>query len=256
MAEDDLLNDVLADTSSPSAEPSRDNGGDNGGNGDDFESLLQAYERDRSNSGAHDADNSGNEGARELAAQPPAAAQRGPLSDDDLMLMAMRQEQHRVFLDEFLRKQHFEKLREQEKTDFSQVLGVANSRLHDMKHLPEDYAKRWLFSEYNIDSELQQAWDDRYESPEKTEHARKVVERALRRMEKEAKRVPTPEDLLATADRAAVAEAVRGASHRAPEPKAPSYGRMSDGEFAAARIRARGDQVQIGRCATSPPRVF
>ena len=161
-------------------------------------------------------------------AEPPRA-----MSDDDMMLTALRVQSQQVLWEQFLHHQHFEKLKHQEAADTAEVLAMANDQLEGMKHLPPDFAKRWLYSQYAMDDELKEAWDNkRNENGEVNAAARAVVNRALKKMVQEARKVPTREDLIATEDREAVTAAVRGASSKMPPAKAPNLSRMNDQEFA------------------------
>lgn len=78
------------------------------------------------------------------------------------------------------------------------------------------------------DPRLADAWMNRHQNPK----AWAKVEEAIGR-EISGKFAKLP-DKAATEDRAAVTAAVRGASQKAPEGKAPDYSKMSDGEFAKA----------------------
>lgn len=75
------------------------------------------------------------------------------------------------------------------------------------------------------DPRLANAWANRHTNPKGWE---KVVDAIGRDMSGRLAKLP---DKAATEDREAVTAAVRGASTRASEGKAPSYGKMSDREF-------------------------
>lgn len=77
------------------------------------------------------------------------------------------------------------------------------------------------------DPRLANAWLDRSRNPQGW---KKVQDGLARDFSKRFSRLPDP---AATEDRAAVTAAVRGSSQRAPEAKAPDYGKMSPAEFEA-----------------------
>ncbi|QWG16120.1 hypothetical protein KMZ68_13810 [Bradyrhizobium sediminis] len=154
-------------------------------------------------------------------------------SDDDILKLAMQNDQHRVVLDSFLQHQYQQQLQQQETADFDMIVGLANDHLEGLP-VPDDFAKRYLAAEYQMNPELKKAWDERRASPDHDEYATRVIKRVLKQMHKSASRIP---DLQATEDRAAVTAAVRGASRAAPEPARPNYNRMTDNEFSAEKDR-------------------
>lgn len=80
-------------------------------------------------------------------------------------------------------------------------------------------------AEARKDPRLARAWRDRADSPKQFQQ---VVEALGRTLAKKFTRLP---DLNATEDRALVSAAVRGASTKAPEGKAPDYSKLSNQEF-------------------------
>ena len=124
----------------------------------------------------------------------------------------------------------YDRLAKQEDDDSEAVFKEAQGYLEGVDHLPEDFARRWLTSEYAIDPELHHAWNNRYASPEAMQRCTAAIRRACYRMQKQVRAMPNPD---ATADRAAVVEAMtRGRSSGTIEAKAPDLSRMSDQEFA------------------------
>lgn len=203
------------------------------GGGHDLDHWLSEFDRtskDKPSGG-------GTVGGDETSPQPDAPTTRPrpepprAVSDSDMMMTSLRVAQQQVWWNEMMTQQHFAALRKQEEVDFAEVLSVAKDQLDGMRHLPDDFARRWLVSEYNLDKELMEAWDNRYEDEGATNHARAVVRRALKKMVKAAREVPTPEDLLATDDRAMVTAAVRGASTKAPSEQAPDFAGMSNAQY-------------------------
>lgn len=120
--------------------------------------------------------------------------------------------------------------------DSAAVLKMAKDTLGDMP-TPDGFAERWLVAEYNMNPELQQAWDNRFSSGEAGEACKKLVGAALKRLAASARSMP---DRDATEDRNAVTQAVRGSNTRAPENRPPSYGRMTNAEFEAEKAKLYG----------------
>lgn len=83
----------------------------------------------------------------------------------------------------------------------------------------------WLDREATADPRVSQAWMDRKKDPS---GFNRVVASLNKRLAKKFGNLP---DKLATEDREAVTAAVRGASTRAPEGKAPNYAKMNDAEY-------------------------
>lgn len=94
----------------------------------------------------------------------------------------------------------------------------------------DDFMRAWIDSRAAKDSRLADAWVNRASNPA----AFKKVVSALGREFAKYGKVP---DKNATDDREAVTAAVRGASTKAPEGKAPDYSRMSDAELAKEKER-------------------
>jgi hypothetical protein len=116
------------------------------------------------------------------------------------------------------------------RADFDNIVTRTEQILKD-EGIPvgEDYVKRWFAAESLIDPQLRDAFDHRYDSPQHLKRANHLVDKARQRMISAARSQPDPE---ATANRYAVAAAVRGASGIAPPEKPPRYGDMSEAEFA------------------------
>jgi hypothetical protein len=90
----------------------------------------------------------------------------------------------------------------------------------------DDDVRDWIDRQAKADPRLAQAWLDRHKDPAKFG---RVVEGLGKKLSARFSKLP---DKQATEDREAVTAAVRGASNRAPEGKAPSYGGLSDNAFA------------------------
>jgi hypothetical protein len=93
----------------------------------------------------------------------------------------------------------------------------------------DDLVGAWIDAEARKDPRLATAWVNRDSNPKQFQ---KVVEQLGRNFSKKYGKLP---DANATEDRAAVTAAVRGASTKAPEGKAPDYSRMSDAELRAEK---------------------
>lgn len=95
-------------------------------------------------------------------------------------------------------------------------------------HVSEDFADRWLLAEYNLDPALRSAWDNRRTSAEAWASWQRAETNAVKKCRVAAEAMP---DKHVTADRLALAVAVRGASTPTPEGKPPDFGNMSDAEL-------------------------
>jgi hypothetical protein len=99
----------------------------------------------------------------------------------------------------------------------------------------EDFVKRCMVAEAQLDPQLRVAFDQRYRSPQHGKHADKLVEKAMQRLLKSASSQPDPQ---ATADHQLVAAAVRNASSNRPfEAPAVRYGELNDAQFAKEKAK-------------------
>lgn len=96
----------------------------------------------------------------------------------------------------------------------------------DPETFDDQFMEAWLDGRARTDPRLSQAWADRHNNPKQFQ---KVVGSLAKDFEKKFNSLPNKE---ATEDREAVAAAVRGASTKSPEGKAPNYGGKSNQEFA------------------------
>jgi hypothetical protein len=99
----------------------------------------------------------------------------------------------------------------------------------------DDMVAGWINGIAKSDERVQSAWKNRHAEPEKYQ---RVVASLGRRFRSE--QVGNLPDRDATADRAAVTAAVRGASTRQPEAKPPDFSRMSDAEARDAIQKQHG----------------
>jgi hypothetical protein len=121
-------------------------------------------------------------------------------------------------------------IKSQDREDFGRLVERGDKMLREAgATVPEGFARMWLTERALNDERLRETFDNRYRSPQHLRRAEQVVDRLLSDLSRAAKTAPDPE---ATAVRAAVTAAIRGASTRTlPPEKAPDYGQMSDGEF-------------------------
>src|SRR5512139_1927175 len=117
-----------------------------------------------------------------------------------------------------------EKATEREKAD---IEGIIKDFKGD-KALPDYVVNGWINHVAGSDQRIVTAFNQRHTNPQ----AWKKVQAGLKaQFENEVKKLGGT-DTEVTSDRMAVAAAVKGASStKAPEAKAPDYGRMSDAEF-------------------------
>jgi hypothetical protein len=232
----DLADDPIEGARVPDA--SEPDGGDSGpapaagpskSAGDELDELLSQWREPDRKPAQSDVS------AEAPAPSAPLPDPRG-FSDDDFMALAMQADAQRVLTSELLQRQQVEDWRRLESADIEAVLREAETQLEGMT-VPPGFAKRWLWSEYAANPELKQAWDHRYSSEEAKQRAHQTVRQAFKRMRAEAKMAPDP---AATEDREAVTAAVRGASTRVPEAKAPDFRGMSNSEYREAVRKSYG----------------
>ena len=104
----------------------------------------------------------------------------------------------------------------------------------DPDRFDDRIVESWLNVRAREDERIANAWLQRHSNPKGFE---KVVAQLGREFQKQYGKMP---DQRATEDREAVTAAVRGASTKAPEGKAPDYSGMSNAEFRAAHKRDYG----------------
>ena len=105
---------------------------------------------------------------------------------------------------------HQNEIRRQAKADFDNIVSKADSMLKDAGvPVGEDYAKRWLIAEASLDPQLRDAFDNAYLSKDHLRRAEKLISKTMDRLLASARSQPDP---VATADKAAVAFAVKNSS--------------------------------------------
>lgn len=104
----------------------------------------------------------------------------------------------------------------------------------DAEFFDDTFVESWIDAQARQDPRLHQAWLNRQANPKQFQ---KVVETLGRNFAKKYSKLP---DKGVTEDREAVSNAVRGASTKAPEGKAPDYSRLSNNEFQAEKDRLFG----------------
>lgn len=125
----------------------------------------------------------------------------------------------------FIRQQRFQKDMD---ATIEKVRGDLPKELFD-----GPLVQAWIDAQATKDPRLAQAWANRHADPKK-------FEQVVGALGKQFARYGKLPDKNATEDREAVTAAVRGASTKAPEGKAPDYSRMTDAEFAAEKEKLYG----------------
>lgn len=97
-----------------------------------------------------------------------------------------------------------------------------------------DTVEAWIDGQARKDSRLTQAWLNRHNNPQQFERVKVELGKSF------AKKFSKLPDRQVTDDVSAVTAAVRGASTRAPESKAPDFSKMSPSEFEAAKEKMFG----------------
>jgi hypothetical protein len=110
------------------------------------------------------------------------------------------------------------------KTDMSSTVKSVRGDL-DADRYDDDMVADWIDRQAKNDPRLAQAWRERHSKPQ--EFA-KVTSGLAKKFSDKFGKLP---DKAATEDREAVTAAVRGASNRAPEGKAPDYSKSSNHDF-------------------------
>ena len=108
--------------------------------------------------------------------------------------------------------------------DMTETVKTVRGEL-DAEFFDDRFVEAWMDAQAREDPRLAKAWTERHANPKQFS---KVVETLGRSFHKKYGKLP---DKGATDDREAVSAAVRGASTKAPEGKAPEFGRMNDAEF-------------------------
>lgn len=98
----------------------------------------------------------------------------------------------------------------------------------------DDFISSWIDTQAKKDSRLANAWVNRNANPQKFAQVKAALGRDF------AKRYGKLPDKQVTEDREAVTAAVRGASTKVPEGKAPDYAKMTPAEFQAEKDRMFG----------------
>jgi hypothetical protein len=113
--------------------------------------------------------------------------------------------------------------------EFSGFVAEADGMLKEAGiSVGKEFTKRFLMSEALTDPVLRHAFDHRYDSKESLRNFERVKDRMTQKLLKAAKAEP---DQQATADRAAVALAVRSSTNKMPERPPVKYGELNDAEF-------------------------
>jgi hypothetical protein len=172
--------------------------------GDDLDALLSEFDTETRPS---------------TPAQPATAAPAAnDVKDASAEVLAARDE---------IRKERFQK---DIKVTVSDIRGDLPADLYD-----DDFMESWLDVQAKKDERLAQAWANRNANPQQFAKVKAALGKEF------AKKYGKLPDRQATDDREAVTAAVRGASTRAPEGKAPNYAGMTNADFAAEKDRAFGD---------------
>ncbi len=128
-----------------------------------------------------------------------------------------------------------ERMSRREAEDAAAIFDEGKKAIEGFDSLAGDYAKTWFVNEYQTNRELQQAWDHRHDSEDAARWSSRCVRHALNDLQAAGRHEQSRiEGLSATADRDAVAAAVRGSRGNGDvESPAPNYGDMTDAEFKA-----------------------
>jgi hypothetical protein len=150
--------------------------------------------------------------------EPAKPATAAPAADDQALATE-------TVLNEakFIRQQRFQ---QDMQATVKDVRGDLPSDLYD-----DDFVQAWIDAQATKDPRLANAWVNRSADPKKFGQVKAALGKEF------AKRYGRIPDKQATEDREAVTAAVRGASTKAPEGKAPDYSRMTDSQLQAEKDR-------------------
>ena len=196
---------TAVETTKPPAQP----GGAEAGarnDGDDLDKLLAEFD----------------DGSQPKPPPEPAKPEPKPGAADDLKALA----------DE-VRGLRTERQRETFRRDMDAAIKDVRGNL-DPEFFDDTFVESWMDAQARQDPRLAAAWAQRHDNPKQFA---KVKETLGRQFAKKYGKLP---DKQATEDREAVTAAVRGASTRVPEGKAPDYSKMSPAEFQAEKDRLFG----------------
>src|SRR6185369_16282041 len=98
----------------------------------------------------------------------------------------------------------------------------------DFADIPDFAVRGWLSHVAEQNPKVNEIWQNRLNNPGA---AKKLIASLKNDFAKEGAKKLKGVDAVATADREAVAAAVKGTSTKAPEEKPPNYGDMNDAEF-------------------------
>lgn len=175
--------------------------------GDDLDALLKEFDQ-------HD--------PKPAASSPKP--EPGP--EPDLKSLASKVEN----IDEFVRGQNAQTFKRDMKATVADVRGDLDPAIFD-----DQIVQAWIDVQAQNDPRLAQAWVNRHADPKKFEAVKGALGKSF------AKKFSKMPDKQVTEDREIVAAAVRGASTRAPEGKAPNFAAMSDNDFQAEKDKLFGN---------------
>lgn len=204
MSEADNMQPVA--TSEVTAQPVTTPAVDARNNGDDLEALLKDFD---------------------AATPKPATANPTPEPGPELDLKSLASKVENI--DGFMREQNAQSFKRDMKTTVDEVRGDLDPSIFDDK-----IVQAWIDVQAQEDDRLSQAWQNRHADPKKFNAVKAALGKKL------ANQFAKMPDARATEDRATVAAAVRGASTRAPEAKAPNFSVMSDNDFQAEKDKMFG----------------
>jgi len=123
----------------------------------------------------------------------------------------------------------------QDRADFDKFVSDADRMLKDAGvAVGAEFSRRFLMSEAMANPQLREAFDTRFNSKDHLRRFERIAEKMEQKLLRAARAEP---DQQATADRAAVAAAVRATSSKIPEKGPVRYGDMDDATFAKEKAK-------------------
>lgn len=209
MSEENKSEQTAVDQNDDTAKPVSEEKADAQGVSDDFDKALSEWEASDEGSSSEQQDEKE--------------------SDDDVKSLLKE-----------LKDERKERQQQQFQSDLKNVVGEIRGDF-TTEEVEDDHIDIWLDKQARKDKRVASAWMNRHNDPAKFE---RTVNALKSKFAKEHDRFRV-HDKDTTADREAVADAVRGKSRSAPEGQAPHYENMSDAEFRDSVKKEHGFTPQI-----------
>jgi hypothetical protein len=186
-----------------------------------LEDFLSEFERETAPKGQA-------EPSQQPAQQPDNALAAdsvfGPLSELDADTLQKRVSHAEQMMAAMAERERFRV----DSSDFESIVTRADAMVRDLgKATDDEYVRRWLMAE-SLTPGIAEVWDRRHDSAEHLRQWQRQEAKMLSRLAADAKKIP---DVEASADRLAVAAAIRGSASGPPAEKPLDVANMAEPEF-------------------------